>query len=90
MAGEIIASSDLFDIAATYASELSEIYSRWIPVQLLTDSKSLFHVISKGSRTPAKPTMLHTAAAREGFRDKDIRDIGLIRSLNIKADGQTK
>ena len=90
MAGEVIAFSDLFDIAATLASELGEIYGRRIPVQLLTDSKSLFDVISKGSRTSEKRTMLDIAAAREGFRDKIISDIGFICSSSNIADGLTK
>ena len=63
MAGEVIAFRDLFDIAATLASELGEIYGRRIPVQLLTDSKSLPDVISKGSRTSEKRTMVDIAAA---------------------------
>ena len=45
MAGEVISFSDLFNIAATLVSELSEIYSRRITVQLPTDSKSLFDLI---------------------------------------------
>eukprot|EP00171_Calliarthron_tuberculosum_P022721 IDg22721t1 len=75
MAGEVIAFSDLFDIAATLSEELSVVLTRKIAVQLLTDSKSLFDVISKGSRTSEKRTMLDIAAAREGFRDKVISDI---------------
>ncbi len=90
MAGEVIAFSDLFDIAATLASELGDIYGRRIPVQLLAGSKSLFDVISKGSRTSEKRTMLDIGAAREGFGDKVISDIGFIRSSNNIADGLTK
>ncbi len=51
MAGEVIAFSDLFDVPVTLATELSDVFGRQIPVQLPTDSKSLFDVISKGSRT---------------------------------------
>ena len=90
MAGEVIAFSDLFDIATTLASELGEIYSRRISVQLLTDCKALFDVISKGSRTSEKRTMLDIAVAREGFRNKFISDIGFIRSSKNIADGLTK
>lgn len=84
MAGELIAFSHLLDIAATLASELDENYSRRIPVQLLTDSKSLFDVISKGFPTSAMRTMLDIGAARECFHDKVISDIAFIRgSKNI-------
>eukprot|EP00171_Calliarthron_tuberculosum_P023641 IDg23641t1 len=90
MAGEVIAFSDLFDTAATLSDELSVVLNRTIAVQLLTDSKSLFDVISKGSRTSEKRTMLDIAAAREGFRDKVISDIGFVRSSSNLADGLTK
>eukprot|EP00171_Calliarthron_tuberculosum_P022145 IDg22145t1 len=90
MAGEVIAFSDLFDVAMTLASELHTILNKHIPVQLLTDSKSLFDVISKGTRTSEKRTMLEIAAAREGFRDRTINDIGFVRSKHNIADGLTK
>jgi len=90
MAGEVIAFSDLFDVAAALSSELSVLYGKNIPVQLLTDSKSLFDVISKGSRTSGKRMMLDIAATREGFRNKVISDIGFVRSSNNLADGLTK
>lgn len=90
MAGEVIAFSDLFDVAATLSAELGDLLGRKIPVQLLTDSKSLFDVISKGSRTSEKRTMLDIAAAREGSRDKVISDIGFVRSSQNIADGLTK
>ena len=83
MAGEVMSFSDLFDIAATLASDLGEIYSRPIPVQQLTDSKSLFDAISKVSRTSENRTMLNIAADREGFRNEVISDIGLIAALRI-------
>lgn len=90
MSGEVIAFSDLFDAAAALAAELKNILNQTIPVQLLTDSKSLFDVISKGSRTSEKRTMLDVAAAREGFRDRVISDIGFVRSSQNVADDLTK
>lgn len=90
MAGEVIAFSDLFDVAAALSSELKLLLDREVPVHLFTDSKSLFDVISKGSRTSEKRTMLDIAAAREGFRDKVISDIGFVRSSHNIADGLTK
>lgn len=90
MAGEVIAFSDLFDVSASLASELGQVYGRKIPVHLFTDSKSMFDVISKGSRTSEKRTMLDIAAAREGFADKTISDIGFVRSSENLADGLTK
>ena len=90
MTGQVIAFSDLFDVAAILSAELEALLSTKVPVQLLADSKSLFDVISKGSRTSEKRMMLEIAAAREGFRDKVISDIGFVRSSLNTADGLTK
>ena len=54
MSGEVIAFSDLFDVAVTLAEEIGMMLARKVPVQLLTDSKSLFDAVSKGSRTSEK------------------------------------
>jgi len=89
MAGEVIAFSDMFDVAVTLAEEIRAIYDRPIPLHLLTDSKA-FDIISKGSRTSEKRMMLDIAAAREGFRDRVISDIGFVRSSHNLADGLTK
>ena len=89
MAGEVIAFSDLFDVATTLGAQLSTILGRQIPVQLFTDSKSLLDVISKGSRTSGK-RMLNIAAAREGFKNNTISDIGFVPSSNNMADWLTK
>ena len=90
MAGEVIAFSDLFDVAVTLAAELKSLLLQPVSVQLFTDSKSLFDVFSKGSRTSEKRMMLDIAAAREGFREKVISDIGFVRKSDNVADGLTK
>ena len=90
MAGELIAFSHMFDAAITINSELEAILRRRVPLQLFTDSKSLFDVISKGSKTSEKRLMLEIAAAREAFRDQVISDIGFVRSSSNIADGLTK
>lgn len=59
-------------------------------LQLITDSKSLFNVISKGSRTLEIRMMLDIAAAREGFRNKVISDIDFVRNSSNIADELTK
>lgn len=90
MAGEVIAFADMSDAAVTINKELSRILGKPIPLQLLTDSKCLFDVISKGSKTSEKRLMLDIAVAREQFRVADVSDIGLVRSEDNLADGLTK
>lgn len=90
MAGEVIAFSDMFDAAIALSEEMKTLLDQQIKVQLFTDSKSLFDVISKGSKTSEKRLMLDIAAAREGFKDELISNIGLVRSKHNIADGLTK
>ena len=63
---------------------------RAVPMHLLTDSKSLFDIISKGTRTSEKRIMLDIHAAREGYRTREISNIGFVRSSSNLADGLTK
>ena len=86
MAGEVIAFSDLLDVAAVLTAELQALTGAKVPVQLLTDSNSLFDVISKGFTTSKKIMLLDITAAREGFRDKVTSDIGYVRSASNIAD----
>lgn len=91
MGAELIAFSDMFDGAFTLAAELRDILGKPdIPVNLFTDSKTLFDVISKGTRTSEKRLMLDIACAREGFKNHEISNIGFIGSSNNLADGLTK
>ena len=61
-----------------------------IPVNLFTDSKTLFDIISKGTRISEKRLMLDISCAREGFKNHEISNIGFIRSSFKLADGLTK
>lgn len=90
LGGEIFAFSDMFDIAATLVKELQYIYGKDIPLQLMTDSKSLFDIISKGSRTSEKRLVIDIAAAREAFRDRLIFDIVFVHYSSNIVDGLTK
>ncbi len=90
MAAEAIAFRDMFDAAHTLTTELSSLLDRKVPATLLTDSKSLFDVISEGTRTSEKRVMIDIAAAREGYMLGDISDIGHVSGGKNIADGLTK
>ncbi len=64
MAAQVIAFSDLFYTSFTLLSELQVLLSREIPLHLLTDSKCLFDVISKGPRASEKNDVKHRRNAR--------------------------
>ena len=61
-----------------------------IPVHILTDSKSMIDIISKGSRTSEKGVMLDVYAAQQAHKAKEISTIGFVRSSHKLADGLTK
>ena len=65
LSAEANAFADLFDDAYPIRSQLEHTFSRVVPMHLFTDSKSLFEVISKGSRTIEKRIMLDIYAARQ-------------------------
>ena len=61
-----------------------------VQLHQLTDSKSLFDIISKGSRTNEKRLMLDVYAARQVYKEQDISNIGFVRSNHYITDGLTK
>lgn len=52
-------------ISIALSEELEAVLNERVPLQLLSESKSLFVVISKGSGESEKRTMLNVAPARD-------------------------
>lgn len=90
LAAEIIAFSDLFDEPYFVCATPEQSLGHSIPLHLLTDSKYLFDIISKGSRPSEKRLMLDVHAAREAYQTKVISNIGFVRSDDNLADCPTK
>ena len=90
LSAEVIAFANLFDYAFSIRSQIEQALRRGVPMHLLTDSKSLFDIISKGSRTSEKRIMLDIHATREAYRHQEISNIGFVRSQYNLADGLTK
>ena len=86
LSAEVIAFADLFDDALALKSQMEHELQHPVPVHLLTDSKSHFDIISKGSRTSEKCIMLDVHAAREGYKAKEISNIGFVLSSQNLAD----
>lgn len=89
MAAEPIVFSDMFDQCYTLGKEIGDLFNTYLPIQMYTDRKSLFDVISKGSRTAEKRLMLDLFMAREAFKKRKISNIGLVRSGDNVADALT-
>jgi hypothetical protein len=80
----------MIDQAITLRVELSTLFSQYIPLQALTDSKSLFDVMTKRSVTSERRLMLDIACAQGEWAKQEISDIGFIRSTENIAYGLTK
>ena len=70
LSAEVIAFADLFDDAFAIRKQLEFVLRQSIPVHILTDVKSLFNIISRGSRTSEKRNMLDTYAVRPHIKNK--------------------
>ena len=57
---------------------------------LLTNSKSLFDIISEGSRANKKGLILNAYAASHGYKEKQIGIIDFVTSDHSITDGHTK
>ena len=70
--------------------DLESIFDSKIPLHMYTDSKSLFHVITKNSSTLEERLMIDIASTREAHKRGDIAQIGRVRSEHNPADAFTK
>ena len=89
LAAEAIAFAEGFDQGYALKCNLKELLGTNVPLTLMTDSKTLFDVITKASYTREKRILIDLASVREGYRRFDIDDIGLIASEENLADGFT-
>lgn len=78
---EQIIFGEICDLAFSMASELSRMHTGYRSfLCLLTDSKSFFEIIPKGSNTSKRRLMLDIGAVGEALRKDEIFYIGPIRS----------
>ena len=90
LSAEVIEFSDLFDDAFALKSQLEHAFPRAIPMHLLTDSKSLFDIVSKGTRGSEQRIMIDIHADRKSYESEEITSIGFVGPANNLADGFTK
>ena len=90
LGAEIIAFADMFDKAISIRHQVEEILKQRVALQLLTDSKSLVDVISKGSRKSERKLMIDITNVRQGYQNNEIDNIGFVRTEHNLVDGLTK
>ena len=90
MSAEVIAFADLFDDELANRRKLEFVLRQPILLHILTDSRSVFDIISKGSLTSEKRIIVDIHAAREAYKAQEISNIGFARSSHKLADGLAK
>ena len=90
LAAETLAFSEGFDQAFALQHDIKQMSGKRIPITMLTDSQSLFDIITKSSYATEKRILIDIAAVTEAYREKDLSDIGLVASSDNLADGFTK
>ena len=90
MAGEVYAFTAAFDEAFVIRYDLERLYGRRIPLNMFTDSKQLFDVVTKASHPTEKRLLIDIAAARQAYNRQDMSNVGLIASDNNIADALSK
>ena len=90
LAAEVIAFSDLFDEAFVLKDSIEMEIANNVQLHLLTDSKSLFDIIRKKSRTNENRLMQDVYAARQIYKEQDISNIGFVWSNQNVSDRLAK
>lgn len=89
-AGETLALADVFDTAIVLKHGIEMVLNSNVPLLLLTDSQSLFSVITNHRHTTERRLMLDLATLREAYSSKAVANIGLISSQHNGSDALTK
>lgn len=90
LAAEVHALTSCYDYSYTIAHDLSNILSQKIPIEIFTDSKSIFDTITKLKSITEKRLLIYLSALREAYTSGEIRNMGhILTSYNV-ADPLTK
>jgi hypothetical protein len=89
LGSETMALADAFDMAFAIGHDMQDITRRSIPIVILIDSLSLFHVLTKSSTTSEKRVMIDLAVTREAYKKREIEAIGFVRTESNPADAFT-
>ena len=90
LAVETLAFSYGFDQAYVLPRDIEQVLGKRIPITMLTDSQSLFDIITKSSYSTERRILIDVAVAKEAYRKKDLSDIGLVASKDNVSDCLTK
>ena len=90
LGAETYAFGDAYDFAYCAKKDLEALLERNVYLKMITDSKSLFDVITQCSQTLEKRLMIDLQSVRDAYQCHEISNIGFVRGPNNLADGMTK
>ena len=90
LGSEVMAFADAFDMAYTIKYDLQIMLNKIIPISMLTDSKSLFDVLTSSSTTTEKRLMIDLQTVQDSYNKNEITDVAHIRSIYNISDALTK
>lgn len=90
LGSETMALADAFDVAYSLMHDMQRVMGQRVPITILTDSLSLFDVISKATTTLEKRLMIDIASVKEAYMKHELEKLGFIRSEHNPADAFTK
>ena len=90
LGGEVYAFADAFDVGYIIKRDLEIMLDRSIRLQMFTDSKSLFDIITKCGSTTQKRLLIDVKSVREAYNNHEVSDVGFLRSEHNPADSFTK
>jgi hypothetical protein len=85
-----MALADAFDTLYALKYDIEMITSYKIPIVVLTDSLSLFIVITKASTTAEKRLMIDLSVLKQAYDRREVETIGFVRTEHNPADMLTK
>ena len=90
LGSEVMAFADAFDMAFTIKYDMQMIMKQYIPLNMYTDSLSLFDVLTKSTTTTEKRLMIDLRSVRECYENQELDNVAHIRSQFNPADSLTK
>jgi hypothetical protein len=85
-----MAFADAFDMAMIIRHDLRNLLHRNVPITILTDSLSLFDVISKSTITAERRLLIDLGAAKAAYAARELEHVGILRTQYNPADAFTK
>ena len=85
-----MAFADAFDMAFCIKNDLQVMLKRYIPLNMFTDSLSLFHGMTTSTTTTEKLLMIYLKSVKECYQKKEIDNIAHVRTNFNPTDALTK